>query len=353
MNINTYLINSLHDKLWLYNAPENSIGSFLATPSKLNLRQKEAIAVIRDIMNAHGKQELVDTLIELARVEQKIIELDYWARDHVAHALLSFVLGIYLNEEFLGNLGLKTVDRFQWKLAGLFHDVAYPMEMALNSVAKPFTDTINKSIQRIGVKAQEVGCRLVPYNFENLKNGQNAFNLIQDQLNSWELKIDAKKAYEESVNSGQICHGMMSSLAVLFLVDLLYDRFNEKREYRDVYAQVSPQSGDINFNQIYFERDVVSACSAIYVHNLPYKWFVNAKIDRKKAPVAFLLKLADTLQEWERPTKDSRSGFLASQFDIWISDKTLEFLADIPTDRNKKMREDISSTLIAPDVKIH
>ena len=334
-----------------YNLSEDMIRSFLFHSGGFLARQSEAIFIIREIMNAHEKKDLIYTVIELARVEQGIRELEPWARDHVVHALLSFILGIYINEKILRPLTHTPVDDFQWKLAGLFHDVGYPMEMARDALVKPFTDTINESKRKIGIGARDVGCKFIPYGFENLQNNVNSFDLIQERLNTWGLRINAKRAYDEVIDSGGICHGMISSLAVLYLIDLLYQKFNPKREYKDRYVRRRPRTGDVNFNQVYFERDVVSACAAIYIHNLPGKWFANAKIDRSKAPVAFLLKLSDSLQEWERPSKENPTGFSATQFDIRIDNNQLVFHADIPNNMKEKMKSGIS-TLIVPDIRI-
>lgn len=351
-DINQTILDLTKRRLNRYNLSISGINRFLAFRGDFDSRQGEAIRITSDIMNVHGKNDLIYTVIELARVEQGIRELEPWARDHVVHALLSFLLGIYINENFLRPLSSIFVDGFQWKLAGLFHDVGYPMEMAMEYLARPFTDTINRSKQKIGVSAPNVGCRITPYGLENLQNEVNGFELIQKRLDMWGLHVDAKRAYDKYSESGRICHGMISSLAVLYLIDLLYQKFNRKREYKDIYIRRHPRRGDINFNQIYFERDVVSACAAIYIHNLPAEYFAEAKIDRLKTPIAFLLKLADSLQEWERPSKKNPTGFSASSFNIRIEGKQLLFNADVPDHVKEKMKNAISSTLCAQDIAI-
>ena len=154
--------------------------------------------------------------------------------------------------------------------------------------------------------------------------------------------------YDKIIDSGDIDHGIISSLAILYIIDLMYQKYNPKREDRDVYVP----STNINVNQKYFEGDVVSACTAIYIHNLPKRSFVNSKINRSKAPVAFLLKLSDCLQDWERPSKINPTGFSATKFDIKIDNDQLIFQADIPDDKKKQIKDEISSSLVAPDVQI-
>ncbi len=336
-----------------YNLSEEIIKPFLTLREDFCTRQQQAISIVEDIMNAHGKKDLIHTVIELAKVEQRIRELAPWARDHVVHALLSFILGIYLNEKILRPLSAKPVDDFQWKLAGLLHDVGYPMEMAADVLAKPFVKTINESkraiLQGKNINAPDLSFKFIPPTFDKLQNDVNGFDLIQERIDKWDLRIDARRVYDEMIDSGKVCHGMMSSLAVLYLIDLLYQRFNKKREYKDRFK--SSYARDINFNQVYFERDIVSACAAIFIHNLPNKWFSHAKIDRFKAPIAFLLKLSDSLQIWERPSKENPTGFPATKFNIKIDNNQLFFYADISDIEKDEMKNNIS-TLIAPDIQI-
>ncbi len=369
MNINETLLEQTRTYLSGYGCNRDEIECFLIHCRNFPERQEKAIAIIKDIMRTHEKKELHLHVVELARVEQGIRELQPWVRDHVVHALLSFILGIYLNEKFLRPLSGSYVDPFQWKLAGLFHDVGYPAQVA-KDILRPFAAKINEIKKTLGVRSPDIYFKVVPVELENLTNGLNSFDLIQERLDEWELRINAREEYNQMIASGDICHGMISSLAILYLIDLMYQKYNPKRKYSDIYAKGS----NINWNQTFFESDVVSACSAIYIHNLPNKCFADAKIDRSKAPVAFLLKLSDCLQEWERPsltnsngdsaTKSdclqewerpsltNSNGDSATKFDIMIDNDQLIFHADIPACKKKKIKDEISSTLVAQDIQI-
>lgn len=347
MNINATLFNKIAPYLYSYDCDQFEIGHFLTTHAPFLQRQREAIQIIEGIMTVHGKKELLRHITELARVEHGIRELEPWVRDHVVHALLSFVLGIYINEEFIRPLCGAPVNDFQWKLAGLFHDVGYPAQVS-KEILRPFAAKINEIKKTLSVSAPDVYFKVVPVGLENLTNGLNSFALIQEHLNKWELPINVKQEYNRIIDSGEICHGIISSLAILYVIDLMYQKYNPKREYVDIYAI----NTNINWNQTYFERDVISACSAIYIHNLPSRCFVNAKIDRSKAPVAFLLKLSDCLQEWERPSLMNPTGFSPTQFDIGIDNGQLILHADVPVDRKDKIREEISLCLASPDLQI-
>ena len=378
MNINATLLNEIRPYLYSYDCYPSEIEHFLTTNAPFLERQHEAIQIIENIMAAHGKQELHRPVAELARVECGIRELEPRLRDHVVHAVLSFLLGIYLNEKFFRPLIGTPVDRFQWKVAGLFHDVGYPVQVATKGILKAFAAKINEIKRTFDVSAPEVYFEVVPRvkrsspvhfldvllgllkrrkpsdsGLENLTNGLNSFDLIQKRLNDWGLRINAKKEYHKMIRSGEICHGIISSLTILHVIDFMYQKYNPKRKYSDIYAvRKSGEQNGVSWNQTYFERDIISACSAIYIHNLPSRCFGSAKIDPSKAPIAFLLKLSDCLQEWERPSLTNPTGFSATQFDVKIDNDQLILRANIPDDKRKKIRQEISLSLASPRVEI-
>jgi len=348
MNINSLLLDEIGSHLYDYDCYSYEIEHFLTGGAPFLDRQTEAVDIIERIMTAHGKKELLRHVAELARVEHGIRELEPWVRDHVVHALLSFILGIYINEKFLRPKLPNPVNDFQWKLAGLLHDVGYPAEFA-KDILKPFSAKINEIKRDLGVVAPDVHFKVVPVGLDRLTNGVNAFDLIQDRLDQWELQIDVRDEYNRMIHSGDICHGMISSLAVLYVIDLMYQKNNPKRKHKDIRAL----NRNISWNQTYFEKDVVASCSAIYLHNLPSRCFASAKIDRSKAPIAFLLKLSDCLQDWERPSLTDPHGLPATQFKIEVDHSgQLVFHADIPDSRKEKINYEILSALHAPDVQV-
>ena len=124
---------------------------------------------------------------------------------------------------------------------------------------------------------------------------------------------------------------------------MLYQKHNPLRGY-----DYKKHNG---WSQSYFENDVVSACSAIFIHNLPDHCFNNKKIDPAKAPVAYLLKLSDCLQDWERPSKDNRTGFLANSYDLKIEKDRIIFTA--PKERVAKIRKEILSSIHCPNIEFN
>lgn len=349
MSIHETLLNQTIDGHWdllyEYGCDRPEIEEFLLGRVAFLERQRRAISIVDGVLAAHGKERLLRYLAELARVEHGIRELEPWVRDHVVHAVLSFLLGAFINERFLSNS--HAVDRFQWKIAGLLHDVAYPVQIA-NDILGPFQDTINAITRDLGVAGDEVRFLVVPENLEKLTNGVSALSLIQDRLEDWNLSIDVNALYRQMIVLGEVCHGMISGLAVLLVIDRMYQKFNPAREYRDIYEVGSK----INWHQACFEEDIVSACSAIFVHNLDASHFAGAKIDRESAPLAFLLKLSDSLQDWERPSLHDPDGIPATRYEIEVGDGWMLFRADVPSDRKERIRHAVASCMIADDIQI-
>ncbi len=344
MGINRDIFNAIKDVLWDYRCYEGEIKEFLITRWGFLRRQTKAISIVEKIMTDHGKKELLQHVVELARVEQGIRKLEPWARDHVVHALLSFLLGIHINEDFLKPSGC-AVEPFQWKLAGLLHDIGYPVPIG-QGIIDPYTNTINRIKGDIGAKRPDVFFKVIPVGFDQLSNGVKSLDLIQGHLNNWGLEIDASSEYENMIKSGRVCHGIISSLSVLYIIDLLYDKYNPDRKYHAIY-----DPSGMNWNQSCFENDVVPACSAIFVHNLPDRCFTTARLDRNRAPLAFLLRLSDCLQDWQRPSADNPRGIPNSKFKINIDGDRLVFsVAD--EDRRNKIKSEIESSLLAPDVEV-
>lgn len=307
-------------------------------------KQKKAKDLIKDIMTKHGKEMLYKPIAELARVEYDSRKLAPEHRDHVVHALNTFILGIYINQNFFGIDNC--VKPFQWKLASLFHDIGYPIEFASRHLLRSFEKNINRITKSLGLENENLHFEVLPHGFEILKNGKNSFELINKRLEEWEIKIDAKKVYDDLNKSGDINHGIISSLTVLKVIDLIYDKYNPGRKKVNIYQ------GGFNCNQKLFEDDIISACSAIYIHDLPGKDGCDIQIYRSKAPIAFLLRLSDCLQEWERPSFENLNGFSPAEFDIEIKGGCLILHANIPHERKIKIKNDINKSLICSDVEI-
>jgi hypothetical protein len=344
MGINVRIFEGIRDNTYEYGFERWIVEEFLTVARDFPTRQANAISIIEGIMTPHGKQKLLGHVVQLAKVEYGIRELEPLVRDHVVHALLSFLVGVFVHEHLLKPGGHK-VSAFQWKLAGLFHDVGYPAQVA-KDILKSYTDQINRIKRDLSVARPDVFFRLVPVGLDELTNGVNSLCLMQEWLGRWRLKIDAKEEYVGMVTSGVICHGMISSLSVLYVVDLMYQKYNPRRAYVDI-----DEPEGINWNQSYFENDIVPACAAIFVHNLPERCFRSARLDRSHAALPFLLRLSDCLQVWDRPSASDPVGISDNAFDIEAAPEKLLFTVADPVLRTKIARE-IASTLLATDIEV-
>jgi len=337
MNINETLLNKIYHLSSEYGFQHYELQDFIET-EKFYKKQKNAINLIQDIMAKHGKDKFRRHFADLAQFECGIRNLKPTHRDHVVHAMFSFILGIAINENYLKSSD-NCVDPFQWKLASLFHDIGYPIQVA-SRLLKPFAGETNKIGKTFKSHNKNVNFKIVPEGFENLSNGENSFDLIQERLDEWEIQIDAEKEYNRMIDSGDIDHGIISSLTVLNVIDLMYQEYNPERRYRDI------RENGFNFNQDIFDNDIVSSCSAIYIHNLPSECFKD-KIDRSKAPLAFLLRLSDCLQEWERPSDENSTGLSSDKFDIEFDETNklifrIDLLNEDKDKIGKKIRKEIS-----------
>lgn len=264
--------------------------------SKPENKYKLAQSLIKELVKPHGKDKLYPHITELYEVENATMILT-GKRDHVIHALNTFLLGCYINNYYLDN----KVDMFQWKLAALFHDIAYPLEISQKIIERYF-DKLNSIKNKLRTENSSPTMNLVPLNFEKLTNHKNALEFIQTRIYDWELDINVQKTYKDKISSNKICHGMLSALTVLYLIDLMYHDKNPQRKRQHVI-----DADGFDWDQRHFENHIVPACSAIFLHNLSDDAF--EKIAKGKAPLPYLLKLCDELQTWDRPDQNTECLF--------------------------------------------
>ncbi len=345
MNINEFILDKISVSLLKYKTYQSEdLENFLFFRKRFQNKQKLAIKIIEDIMASHGKEDIFKYVSYLADVEYGTLGLNQRYRDHVVHALLTFLLGIYFKECFFQeNLELSP---FQWKIASLFHDIAYPVQVS-NDILMGYIKNMNAIKARFQKNEKRIKVKLDFDNLIELENKINSLELIQDNLKKSKINIDVEYVYNEMLTNNIICHGVISSLSVLSVIDGMYQKFNPNREYRRISSDDMP---GVDWNQANFDNDIIPACAAIFVHNLDKKYFKNKRLDRSKSPIAFLLKLSDTLQDWERPTEINNDGISANKYKIDIKDNKLIFLS--PIARTSKLVEEINDYLEANDVNI-
>lgn len=290
------------------------------TTSDHDIKFKCVEQIIKKLVESNGKKKIYLHIDKLHKIEKDTTSLT-GKRDHVIHALNTYLLGLYINDKYLAT----KVNEFKWKLTAPFHDIAYPIEIAAlhpeismpmtsKEMVESYIDTMKniEGVDNFNIIVQN----LVPKNVEKLTNKKNAFDYIQNQIRKWGLGVNVQKKYDTMISSNKICHGMFSALTVLHLIDSMYQKHNPERveEYKP--------AEDSDWNQEYFENDVVPACSAIFLHNLDKDAF--DKIDKNEAPLPYLLKLCDELQNWDRPG-GKRKSEPSENYGISIEDGNLIF----------------------------
>jgi hypothetical protein len=156
-------------------------------------------------------------------------------------------------------------------------------------------------------------------------------------LDEWKLGIDVNDYYEWLQELNRVDHGVIGALAQLKVMDALC------REQSTGTLQAHTDSRETHCNEECFELDVVSAAAALFIHNinLRYPRFTN-KIHFNIAPIAFLLFLCDTFQEWDRYA-DRRTVFRGDEFNIEYRDKRI-FLS-VPPELEASIYEILSKRL--------
>ena len=283
--------------------------------------KKSIIELIGEIVRSNGKKELYKYISQLSNVEYKTREFGFSKRDHVIHALLTFITGAYINEFFMCKHD-SYVDSFQWNLASLFHDIGYASsisnELAYQQMQNMY-GVINKLIE------SNLNKEIVDYYdiYSQLNRGKNAFTIIYDRLRKWKLDVEAIDKY---VKGGKkIDHGVMSSLILLYTLDQVYQKYNPERKNGDcnVFVKIEQDTIFLNCSQDVFDEDITNVCAAIFIHNLDEKCFENKKIEMKNAKLAYLLKLSDELQDWNRTVFENHASNPSELFDITIRNSKL------------------------------
>ena len=143
----------------------------------------------------------------MASVEKDIQGFQPWIRDHVVHAVNTFILGVYIikkaelkpvndriyqKKNWLPSLYYKYFPLkyyessnfyFMWKLCGPTHDLGYPLEIA-HSITDPFF----KKMDNILAKLKSPSPRIIQQNLN--------LDKLCDDIDA--NKIDANKVIQKS-----------------------------------------------------------------------------------------------------------------------------------------------------------
>jgi hypothetical protein len=306
-------------------------------------RQEKSLEIIKKILDIHGKADILKYLAKLALIEPGIQKLQPWVRDHVVHAINTFLVGVYIleNIKFSHNRTNKDL-RFIWKITGPTHDLGYTLEVANNIVKNDFVGVTNGILNEIDTSSPRLSY-LMPRDIENLNilcDNVNANVLIQKRLHEWKLKINVKNYYKLLKKKAKVDHGIIGSLAQLKIIDAIYNKINPDKKC------VPITYNGLDFNQKNFNLDIISSASALFLHNIDFKY----KISFKDSPIAFLLVLCDTFQEWDRYS-ENRKVYSGNDFNIFCSNNEIHLI--VPDEIKTIMVKKLSKRLIGLDVLVN
>jgi len=306
-------------------------------------------------------------------------------QDHIVHSVYLYILGLYLADQLktfkndhinyirndlifaerddaiFGSIDRREFESYKrpsfalkefllrWKITAFFHDTAYPAEISSKLMEHWFEDILDK--ERQGDSSKLLTYRLnvidryfkleIPQNpswpFPNLSRIETDIFFIFSQRLSHlffpDLQVETIKDilyenfYKMALNQGFVEHGFFSALIFTYMLHLRVK--DEAKRFSDQTKHCSGKRKDFyskryELTSLYLRG--IDAATAILLHNLQHfkhPAFKDKKIESREYPLAFMLKLCDELQMWNRYKGD---------IDKNISHKKLESLRDIVGD---------------------
>jgi hypothetical protein len=293
----------------------------------------------------------IDIAEELARFEEATGPLTIVYRDHLVHSIYVFILGLVLHHKWpclKRGYGNTTSDSnadfaYYWALTALFHDCAYPVDLAIRSV-DGFLDRIlettgKRSIMRVNSK---VLCERLWYTLLNENEDiKHPIKVICESITRT-LRCNAGDANDVILRSvadgeerGLFDHGIWGAAILLKIWEQIASTRNiPLDDFRDKYMPV---------------------ISAIFLHNVfDYLWQTvihagddNLRLRSESHPLAYLLILCDRLQEWNRKDFGSNCAdeyLETAGYDIDFMDDRLWMT--MPITKYKKVSKSLYRTLM-------
>jgi hypothetical protein len=227
---------------------------------------------------------------------------------------------------------------YRWRLASLSHDIGYGVSLTRNDKTK-IGEYLKGLVSDINV-------------LEDLWHSKSKD--LRDQLDSSIPEVSLKDymdyQYENPFKDVvHYDHGLISSLILLRLMNEEYAK-HEKNQVTHV------NSTDIIWHESFLSGSILQAAIAIALHNLDQdedalqQAGTNRCIfDLEKRPLAWLLKIADILQEWDRPM--AAGGIMAGRIEpvkTQISNRII--VKDFPGNKLNNAVETIRKYTNPPDL---
>lgn len=301
---------------------------------------------------------LLDTMNMFELFEQYTYKKN---RKHLVHQVYTFLLGLLfyenvvrirekINSEMRSTTNIfssgneKGEFLFRWRLASLTHDLGNGISLFENNDEK-----INKYIfylqllsnEQWGSRYDSIEKLLV------LNDGRRSLELL-DLIDG----TDYLMRFFEHLSSTPFeniyyDHGVMSSIILLKLLDSMYSKYD---------GQTIEHKGHLaSFKRTIFEKSIVQTAYAIAFHNLDFYpdiistiWGTTKLYDFENNPFCWLLKICDTLQEWNKPrASDETDYIMPSKTELELEPDTI-LIRKYP--KKKELEEKISRFFISNNI---
>ena len=187
MNINTTLSGYFKDNGLIAEPEINSeIRKFFAE-NNFGAKGKHAKKIIEKVIGMYDKEQLYSIIAELYKVERATLPITK-KRHHFIHSCNTFLLGLCINKYYLNN----KVDIFEWTLAALFHDIAYPVTISQDIIGS-YLEKMSAIKKDLDIKSSFPEININPEHFEILTNNKNAFDCIQKRIDEWKLVLKGER----------------------------------------------------------------------------------------------------------------------------------------------------------------
>lgn len=294
-----------------------------------NERHRETLAslIINYSLLPHAKGAEIAPLLGVMNMFELYEHYNYREnRKHLVHQVYTFLLGLLIYEnvekvrkkidaemrlttKLFSSGNEKGEFLFRWRLASLTHDLGNGISLFENDNEK-----INKFIFYLQLLSNESwgyghdGISKLLFLDDEKKSlelldqvdGTNNLTKFFDYLNSKPYK----KIYYD--------HGIMSSIILLKLLDRMYSKYNGQT--------INYKGHRVSFKKPFFEKSIVQTAYAIAIHNLDFYpdivsniWGTTGLYNFEKKPFCWLLKICDTLQEWNKTKASDETDYLAPE----------------------------------------
>jgi hypothetical protein len=337
--------------------------------------------IIGSVFEKHGKHSEGTLSTRIMNIYETTIHTPITTnRKHYVHLVNVFLLGIlfYRKHDLLKNNiiiementkgdhpssggSLKGEFLYRWRLSSILHDIGNGYSIHSNDI-----DTNRRYVNEFKTALSDRDSKYEDWEYFNvLHDGRRSLDLLDiadSDMNTpghkrnrvsglfFHLKDNGYIHNNDHDNPIHYDHGLISAIAFLKMMDHLY-----------VSKGFADSTNNVSYRKEYFNTSLVQCAYAIALHNLDFYplellegFFKNKGIyNINKCPFALLLKLSDTLQEWNKPrAEDGKENIDPSEVEVDFSDSKIiikEFPEKDNLSKKLKFMENIDIVEISYD----